>query len=200
MSLDPLLQKRYESESINPETKAFALINGEIYLTVAGMELKAMRSGMLCGKLPVVFGEEVDATDPHTGKPINVPTTAVATYKRFCMDIICEFSSDPVHFFEYANKRWHYEKPFMFLAKIARACALRHTFPDIFAGVVSYEEAQSELNFSDKSMPVTVVLTDGGPVREEAQYKKVVQVETIPSSPKAVSDMVAAIFKQGVQS
>jgi|SRR5579872_52254 len=199
MTLEPILQKKYESEGIDPSTNAFALIDGKVYTTVAGMEIKAMRSGVLAGKASVVFGPEIDAVNPHDQTNINVPTFAVATYKRFCMDKICEFQSDPVQFFEYAKKRWHYEKPFMFLAKIARACALRHAFPDIFAGVISYEEQQCELGFDKDTSPPKISSTvNSNPktsIRDES-----LPSSKLPPSPKAVSDIVAAIFKQGVQS
>lgn len=214
ISPDNILLERYAAEGINPETKAFALIDGAVYMTVAGMEIKAMRSGVLAGKSAVVFGQEVDAVNPHDQKDINIPTSAIATYQRIIMDQPRDFSSDPVQFHEYAKKRWHYEKPFMFLAKIARACALRHAFPDIFAGVISYEEMQCELNF-DREQKLEAVLQEtnrkhGDTLKKLADIPKKPDILTretspkqesnLPTSPKAVSDMVAAIFKQGVQS
>lgn len=216
MNLDPLLKQRYEAEGINPETNAFALIDGKVYLTVAGMELKAMRSGVLAGKQPVQFGPGMDVTTLD-GTIVNGPEWATATYQRLVMDQPRDFSSDPVQFDEYAKKRWHYEKPFMFLAKIARACALRHAFPDIFAGVVSYEEMQCELKFADHSVPPGKTKfadqSSSSPQEQKVQPTLAGKNEYIPGkpfipkgecnlpdSPKAVSDMVAAIFKQGVQS
>jgi hypothetical protein len=192
--MSDLLIERYKLENIDPETRAFALIDGKIYTTVAGMELKAMRSGVLAGKTAVEFGPEIDAVNKYDQTDINVPTWAVATYKRLIMDKPSKFSSDPVHFFEYAKQRWHYEKPFMFLAKIARACALRHAFPDILAGVISAEEIQCELNFGDEK---NTDYMSGGSIKtvEPAHYKRAVITE-IPVSPTSVSEMVASIFKK----
>jgi hypothetical protein len=204
MALDPLLQKRYDAEGINPETKAFALINGEVYLTVAGMEIKAMRSGILAGKDPVTFSFDTqDITSPHDTHTRKTPVSAVATYHRLIIDVPRAFSSDPVQFSEYARKRWHYEMPFMFLAKIARACALRHAFPDIFAGVVSYEEAQSELNFTDQpvkssTQPVLVsniiegVLSQGQ--KQSLNRAEITNRTDIPDTPPSVSSLVASVF------
>jgi len=148
-SLEQQLAERYQAEGIDPLTNAYCIYKDKIYRTCAGMELLAMRSGLLCGKDAVVFGEQIDTVCPKTGATVNVPTSAIATYYRFCMDKVCKFQSDEVQFFEYAHndQRWHFEKGFMFLAKIARSCALRHAFPDIFAGTISYEEAQCELGF-----------------------------------------------------
>lgn len=192
-----LLEQRYQTEGIHPDTNAFYLIDGKIYMSVAGMEIKAMRSGVLAGKSAVTFGPEIDAENPFSNKQINIPTTAIATYSRLIMDVPREFSSDPVQFFEYAKKRWHYEKPFMFLGKIARACALRHAFPDIFAGVISYEEQQCELGFDaptvqqNQSAKPTQQLT----VNKEA-FNNI--QSGLPASPSSVHDLVAAVFNKPV--
>ena len=180
------LTQRYKDEGIDPITGAFCLIDGKVYMTVAGMEIKAMRSGVLAGKGSVVFStDEIEPANPFTGEFARSPRFATATYSRLIMDTPREFSSDPVSFREYAKKQWHFEKPFMFLAKIARACALRHAFPDIFAGVVSYEEAQSELNFGDKDIPKTAdILT--------REY--MTKPDIILPTPDSIKDMVTTVF------
>jgi len=201
-----ILAQKYQSSGINPDTNAFCLIDGKIYMTVAGMEIMAMRSGVLAGKSAVRFLDEIDVENPFSNKQINVPSQAVATYSRLIMDVPREFSSDPVQFFEYAKKRWHYEKPFMFLAKIARACALRHAFPDIFAGVISYEEQQCELGFGDEpvkalpTQPLTVNkeafnnIQAGQPTITGSSYPPV----GLPASPSSVHDLVASVFNKPV--
>lgn len=186
-----ILAKRYVDEGIDPITKAFCLIDGKIYMTVAGMEIKAMRSGVLTGKGSVQFcppDEEIEPANPM-GTFIRSPKWAIGSYERLVMDQSRTFKSDPVFFTEYAKKRWHYEKPFMFLAKIARACALRHAFPDIFAGVVSYEEQECDLGFDNDI-----------PQKSNISVQELDTKQIVPSpSPQAISNMVAQIFKQGLE-
>ena len=178
------LAEKYAAEGIDPLTNAFCLLDDKIYMTVAGMEIKAMRSGLIAGKGAVVFTGEQTVINPHTGQDIIAPVSATATYKRFCMDQICEFSSDPIYFKEYAKQPWHFEKPNMYLAKVARGCCLRHTVPEILAGVLSYEEAQAGLNFDKAPAPKAVVKL----------------VTPVPlATPDSIKDLVSDIFgKQAV--
>lgn len=112
-----------------------------IYPKVATLELKAMRTGVYAGKTAAVFEDAFAEL-----------ISAKTAVKRFVMDNICEFWSDPVYHNEYAKLDWHKEKPHMFLGKIALARALRHAFPDLLAddptvSSISHEEIRCELNF-----------------------------------------------------
>lgn len=193
--MEDKLAQRYIQEGISPDTNAFYLIDGKIYMSVAGMEIKAMRSGVLAGKSAVRFLNEIETENPFSNKTINVPTEAIATYSRLIMDVPREFESDPVQFFEYAKKRWHFEKPFMFLGKIARACALRHAFPDIFAGVISYEEQQCELGFEQ-----TESVSKPSPPATQKPVTEIIADafgnHNLPAAPSSVHDLVASVFNR----
>lgn len=113
-----------------------------IYPKVATLELLAMRTGIYAGKDAAVF------THDENGKLLSASTNI----KRFIMDQVCSFSSDPTFHSEYAKADWHKEKPHIFLGKISLARSLRHTFPDYLhadptVSAISYEEIRCELNF-----------------------------------------------------
>ena len=61
---------------------------------------------------------------------------------------------------EYATKKWHTDKPYMFLAKIALGRALRHAFPDLFGVQITYEEAMCQLEFDNRPTRVAIPVTD----------------------------------------
>jgi hypothetical protein len=105
-----------------------------IYPRIATLEVKAMRSGTYMGKDSAEFNNDA----------------ARVTVYRSLLDQKCSFSSDFVFLSEYATKKWHTDKPHMFLAKIALGRALRHAFPDLFGVQITYEEVMCGLEFSSE--------------------------------------------------
>lgn len=146
------VQQLCESEGLDIRCKPYAVITDKktdeekIYPTVYGLQIKAMRTGLYVGKKPAVFGPEVDHMCAD-GIDRKVPESATTTVSRLVMDLVCDFSSDPIFFKEYAKANWHFKYPHMFLGKVSFAHALKLAFADILAGQVTYEEMQCELEF-----------------------------------------------------
>lgn len=196
-ALSDNLKKRYEAEGISPDTNALAEYNGKIFWTCEGMEYKAMRTGVLAGKgstkFPIV---PMEVVNPHTGKEISVPMFAVATYKRFNMDQVCTYKSDPVVFTEYAKKPWHFKYPYMYLAKVARSRALRHAFPELFAGTFSYEEATAELSFNENGRSKVEDNRTSSSGSHKVELVLGSSQFDIPEIKTSVSDLVKNVFKK----
>jgi hypothetical protein len=147
-----------------------------IYPKVETLAFKVAKTGFYAGKDCCVH------THDEHGHLVSSQTTVY----KLVMDHVREFSGDEVYYDEYKNKgKFHNEKPHMAMAKIAFAKALRQAWPELLAGLVTYEEARCELDFGRTKPPgKTVQATDFDITKPDIVHK----------TPDSITNMVAEVF------
>jgi hypothetical protein len=172
-----------KSENLNLDSDPYIPIYNQkkqgwvLYPRVATLEVKAMRSGTYLSKDACIFNHD------DTGKLVSASTFVY----RDLLDNTSRFSSDEVYLEEYATKKWHHDKPHMFLAKIALSRALRHAFPDLFGAQITYEEAKCELEFDNRSSNEKSKIINQKIKNEES-------VNTLSTNNTNIVDLVGQVF------
>lgn len=184
---------------LDPMQKVFHIVpmkrNGKdvdtILPGVAYYEIVAHRTGQFAGKTPAEYGplkkhffkEHKWAQGGYvpTGREISVeaPEWCMVTIKKIVQGVVCEFSSDPIYYTEFAaiakstgfpNDNWR-NKPRMMMGKCALAAALRLAFPEEVGNLQTREEMEGREVYDEAGEPMPEV-TD---IRKDAATQVLAQ-------------------------